>query len=332
MDQGIGGRKKVGESFTSSLAPKVSILIPCYNAERWVGQAIESALAQTWPNKEVIVVDDGSTDGSRAVIESFGDKVSHEFGPNRGGNPCRNRLLELASGEWIQFLDADDYLLPKKVEEQLKVSGNAQAVYGPVLIKTEYANNQFEEVCEPEAVWDIYEQWLRWKVCQTAGVLWQRKTLIEIGGWNINFLCCQDNELTLRALKNDVKFNFCQHVGTIYRIWSEQTVCRKNPNQVIFTKTQLFDEMIQWLKAEKFLKQNHLAAAGQASFEMARTLAKTSLISASIYAKKQKKKGLWNPVGPAAPEYFKHFMKFCGYEMAELAATTTRNIRGLLNI
>jgi glycosyltransferase involved in cell wall biosynthesis len=311
---------------------KISILIPCYNAERWVGQAIESALAQTWSNKEVIVVDDGSTDGSRAVIESYGDRIRYEFGPNRGGNPCRNRLLELASGQWVQFLDADDYLLPEKVEEQLKVSGNSQAVYGPVLIKTEHANNQFEEVCEPEPEWDIYEQWLRWKVCQTAGVLWQRKTLIEIGGWNINFLCCQDNELTLRALKNHVKFSYCENVGTVYRIWSEQTVCRKDPNQVIFIKTQLFDEMIQWLKAEKFLKQKHLAAAGQASFGMARTLAKTSFISASIYAKKQKRKGLWNPVGPAAPEYLKHIMKFCGYEIAELAATTTRNIRGLLNI
>ena len=65
-----------------SLQPLVSILIPCYNAERWVGQAIESALAQTWPNKEVIVVDDGSTDGSRAVIESYGDRIRHEFGPS----------------------------------------------------------------------------------------------------------------------------------------------------------------------------------------------------------------------------------------------------------
>ena len=64
----------------------VSILIPCFNAERWVAQAIESALAQTWPEKEVIVVDDGSTDDSRRIIRSFGDRVRWETGPNRGGN------------------------------------------------------------------------------------------------------------------------------------------------------------------------------------------------------------------------------------------------------
>ena len=96
------------------MQPLVSILIPCYNAERWVGQAIESALAQTWPNKEVIVVDDGSTDGSLEVIKSFGDRIKWETGPNRGGNVARNRLLELSHGEWIQYLDADDYLLPAK--------------------------------------------------------------------------------------------------------------------------------------------------------------------------------------------------------------------------
>src|ERR1700730_16393596 len=97
----------------------VSILIPCYNAERWVAQAIRSALAQTWPDKEVVVVDDGSTDGSLEVIQSFGDVIRYETRPNRGGNVARNRLLELAPGEWIQYLDADDYLLPDKIERQL---------------------------------------------------------------------------------------------------------------------------------------------------------------------------------------------------------------------
>src|SRR5438309_6069595 len=96
----------------------VSILIPCRNAERWVGQAIESALGQTWPEKEVIVVDDGSTDSSLSIIKSFGDRIRWETGPNRGGNAARNRLLELASGDWLQYLDADDYLLSDKVARQ----------------------------------------------------------------------------------------------------------------------------------------------------------------------------------------------------------------------
>jgi glycosyltransferase involved in cell wall biosynthesis len=82
---------------------KVSILIPCYNAERWISQAIESALNQTYQYKEVIVVDDGSTDNSLEIIKSFGDRIHWETGENKGGNITRNRLLELSTGEWLQY-------------------------------------------------------------------------------------------------------------------------------------------------------------------------------------------------------------------------------------
>src|SRR6476646_1430405 len=97
----------------------VSILTPCYNAERWIAQCIESALAQTWPQKVVIVVDDGSSDASLTIIKTFGDQIRWETGPNRGGNAARNRLLDLARGEWLQYLDADDYLLTGKIERQM---------------------------------------------------------------------------------------------------------------------------------------------------------------------------------------------------------------------
>ena len=72
-------------------APDVSILIPCYNAENWISQAIESALTQTYTNQEVIVIDDGSTDNSLAQIKSFGDKIFWETRPNQGGNAASNR-------------------------------------------------------------------------------------------------------------------------------------------------------------------------------------------------------------------------------------------------
>src|SRR5260370_29187993 len=113
----------------------ISILIQYLNAERWVGQAVESALGQTWAEKEVIVVDDGSQDGSLDVIKSFGGLIRWETGPNRGGNVARNRLLELARGEWLQYLDADDYLLPLKIERQagfLRDYPTCGVVYSPV--------------------------------------------------------------------------------------------------------------------------------------------------------------------------------------------------------
>ena len=79
----------------------VSISISCYNAEPRIAKAIESALAQTWASKEVIVVDDGSTDGSLDEIEKFDGQIRWETGPNRGGNRVRNRLTELAQAAWF---------------------------------------------------------------------------------------------------------------------------------------------------------------------------------------------------------------------------------------
>ena len=99
--------------------PLVSVLIPCFNNEPHVGEAIESALAQTHPRIEVIVIDDGSSDGSVGVLESFGQRIAWETGPNRGACVARNRAFALSSGEFIQYLDADDRLRPEKISLQL---------------------------------------------------------------------------------------------------------------------------------------------------------------------------------------------------------------------
>jgi glycosyltransferase involved in cell wall biosynthesis len=89
----------------------ISVVIPCFNAAATIAATIESALMQDLA-REVIIVDDGSSDSSAAVIRSFGDKVTAHFGPNQGASAARNRGASLARGEWIQFLDSDDLLLP----------------------------------------------------------------------------------------------------------------------------------------------------------------------------------------------------------------------------
>lgn len=100
--------------------PLVSILIPCYNAERWIAETINSALAQTWQNKEIILVDDGSRDNTLFVSKSFEStnvKVIRQ--ENCGASVARNRALKEAQGDFIQYLDADDLLSPQKIEEQV---------------------------------------------------------------------------------------------------------------------------------------------------------------------------------------------------------------------
>ena len=100
----------------------VSIIIPCYNAEPWIAQTLDSAVGQTWRNKEIIVVDDGSRDRSLEIVRSYallpGVKVIAQ--ENRSASAARNRGLREAGGDYIQFLDADDLLHPEKIEIQMR--------------------------------------------------------------------------------------------------------------------------------------------------------------------------------------------------------------------
>jgi glycosyltransferase involved in cell wall biosynthesis len=102
----------------------VSVVIPCYNGSEFLGAAIESVRAQTHPAKEILVIDDGSTDDSASIAESFGPTVRVLKQKNSGESVARNRGIEQAAGNWIAFLDADDIWEPDKLRQQLSVADN----------------------------------------------------------------------------------------------------------------------------------------------------------------------------------------------------------------
>ena len=102
-------------------SPLVSIIIPVYNAEKYIAETLRSALAQTWENKEIIVVNDGSTDRSVEVINSFrSDEIILINQSNKGASAAKQTGLERSKGEYIQYLDADDLLSPNKIEAQIR--------------------------------------------------------------------------------------------------------------------------------------------------------------------------------------------------------------------
>jgi glycosyltransferase involved in cell wall biosynthesis len=102
------------------MKPLVSILIPAYNAESWIAESLQSAVAQTWPRKEIIVVDDGSTDRTAEVARRFASKeVKIVSTSNRGLSTAVNHAFQLCQGDYIQELDSDDLLSPDKIEKQL---------------------------------------------------------------------------------------------------------------------------------------------------------------------------------------------------------------------
>src|SRR5271166_5822373 len=98
------------------MKPLVSVLIPAFNAQAWIGDTLESAVSQTWPQKEIIVVNDGSTDQTLASVQRFesaGVRVITQ--ENQGAAAARNKAFSLCQGDYVQWLDADDLLAPDKI-------------------------------------------------------------------------------------------------------------------------------------------------------------------------------------------------------------------------
>src|SRR4051812_30498858 len=104
------------------MQPLVSILIPAYNCEGFLAETLRSALSQAWPRKEIIVVDDGSTDGTTTVARQFsGAGVRLVQQANQGAAAARNKAFSVCQGDYIQWLDGDDILSPDKLLQQMKV-------------------------------------------------------------------------------------------------------------------------------------------------------------------------------------------------------------------
>lgn len=307
----------------------VSILIPCHNNARWVGQTIESALAQTWPDKEVIVVDDGSTDQSLDVIRSFRDRIRWEAGPNRGANAARNRLLELARGDWLQYLDADDYLLPSKVAQQfecLVAHPSTDVAFGPI-IKEHWATTsvQREELPIPEP----HDPWIllaRWYLPQTGGCLWRRQAIVDVGGWKLDQPCCQEHELYLRLLMAGKSFTHWPHAGAIYRQWGEHTVCRRDVPEVHRRRLEIEQRAEDFLRANGDLTPARLHAMNLARFEIARSEwpldeAFARKVTERVYVTEP---SFVPDDTPAAPRRYRIALQFLGFRRTERLAEWLR--------
>jgi len=301
-------------------------------------------------------VDDGSTDSSVAIAQNFGDRVKVIAGGHQGANHARNLVLQNTTGEWVQFLDADDYLEPEKVITQLREAGeackendgrDADVLYSPVWVETWSATGSTRVKSESSPDADIFTQWIRWHIPQTGGCLWRREALLRIGGWKEGQPCCQEHELYLRALMAGLRFVFTPTPGAVYRIWSEETLCRKDPLLVIRVRTALFDKLIDhfmraqvaqyWKEDEPdfvfpvrnrrlgdCITKTHRRELGRACFEMSRTFAKHDLAGAAAYHAERKANGLIRLAGPAAPFSYRIIYSLLGFTAAEKVARWLR--------
>lgn len=310
--------------------PLVSILIPCYNAEQFIAQAIESALSQPYVNKEVIIVDDGSTDSSLELIKTFNNRIKCETGPNRGTSFARNRLLELAQGEWLQYLDADDYLEPNKITEQInfyKKNIDADVIYSPVIVEESFKQPPKKYLLKLPDVNDFYINFIRWGALQTSGFLWKKTAILEVGGWKEDEIC-HEHELMLRLIQNRKKIFLYDKANSVYRQWSESSFSRKDKKAITKRRMALTELLGHYLKRNGLLNKDRLYAINLSRFESARYIYQDDKDFALYLIKKIKESDKnFKPSGPAAPFAYKFISSLFGFDIAEKIAKYTRWMR-----
>jgi len=185
----------------------VSVVIPMYNAERFVAQTIESVLHQTYDAWELVIVDDGSTDGSPRVVEGFlrEPRVRYLRQANSGVSVARNRGLAETSGEFVAFLDADDLWLPDNLlfkVDYLRRNADRGVVHSDTEIIDEHSRRTGEIHCGREG-W-ILESLLLWDGDNIPSIdaLFRRSCVEAVGGFDPAFSTAADQDLYIRVAPN----------------------------------------------------------------------------------------------------------------------------------
>lgn len=203
----------------------VSIIIPCYNAEAWLAQTIDSCLAQTYPHVEIIVVDDCSTDDSPQILQGYGNQIRWVRQPhNQGGNAARNRGYRLATGDYIQWLDADDLLRPRKLERQVQfLEANAyDGVYGDWQARYHYPDgrSRLSRVMEPGVPADVLEALLADWWTAVASLLFRRDIVERSPCWNEQLRNADDRYYVISLAMAGGRLGYQAGCESIYRRYS----------------------------------------------------------------------------------------------------------------
>ena len=178
----------------------VSVVIPAYNAAHYIASAIESALAQTTAPREIIVIDDGSTDDTRAIVERFGGDVRYVIQQNRGVSAARNNGIDQSRSKYVAFLDADDTWLPVKIERQIAALNAAQgrASYTAHLVVDDRSKPLFVNRSERHLT-SISDLLTKGNVVGSpSSVLCERSLFAEVGKFDTAFSLCADWEMWIR--------------------------------------------------------------------------------------------------------------------------------------
>jgi glycosyltransferase involved in cell wall biosynthesis len=224
----------------NAVSDLVSILIPAYNAEKWIKETIKSASEQTWPNKEIIIVDDGSSDNTFRIAREFeSPSVKVITQGNKGASAARNKALSLAQGDYIQWLDADDLLAPNKIFQQLK--GDDRSRNSRILLSSSFGKFYFriqKAKFNPNELWQDLEP-IDYFLKKFGGNAWiansawlvSRRLTEFAGPWNENLSLNDDGEYFCRVAAVCEKIKFIKEAKSYYRQANIRSLSKNTSNK-----------------------------------------------------------------------------------------------------
>ena len=245
----------------NSMNALVSILIPAFNAQEWIADTIQSAIGQTWPRKEIIIVDDGSNDQTLSIARQFASKeVKIVSQQNQGAAAARNKAFSWCQGDYIQWLDADDLLAPDKIAQQITVAqsyGNKQLLLSCPWGRFIYRMSRARFV--PDRLWcDLSPvEWLIRKMSegvfmQTDSWLVSRELCEAAGPWDTRLLSDDDGEYFCRVILASNGIRFVPEAKAFYRITPPNRLSyiglSEKKQDALLLSIQLHVTYVQWLE------------------------------------------------------------------------------------
>jgi glycosyltransferase involved in cell wall biosynthesis len=272
------------------MARLVSVIIPCFNAEMWLAEAINSCLNQTYSEIEIIVIDDGSSDRSLEVIKQYGDRVIWESDVNRGGNYARNRGFALSQGEYIQFLDADDYLLPEKIARQVEYleETKADVVYGDWRHQYHHDDGSISLglVKISDAQDDLLASLLSTWWVSPACLMFTRAVVEATGGWDESLKAGQDKDFLLSVVLSGSRVSYHAGCYSIYRRYGNVTVSTSSKSRYLESHQKILEKFERRLAEQEKLSTKYRDALAQSYFMLARGYLETDPLKYSSFLKK----------------------------------------------
>lgn len=248
--------------------PLVSVIINCYNGEKYLREAIDSVIAQTYENWELVFWDNQSTDSTREIVESYKNpKIKYFYAPEHTPlGEARNLAVEKANGEYINFLDADDVWMPEKLEKQIALvePGKVAVVYTnyQVITNTEHINQTlFKALTSTRDIKGVstYQRLLDDNYIIFSSVLFNKDLFVQVGGIAPEFKQNEDYDVLLKcALKGN--FGCVNEVMTSYRVHDSNNT---NANQFLaYTENRIiFSGLSQDDYVRKAIKKNETRVA-----------------------------------------------------------------------